>query len=158
MRVSGGKKLADCRNVGGDGGTERYIVLEVLRRPDLFVKCYRHLLSILRTRGEIQQIRFQYLPFRIGKCRGGILFFAHHDPRRVDARHIRITKRNVYRRKTECRRAFCSFLDYTRVPLHAEEVGFEPTRPFDLAVFKTAGINRYPTPPTLLYHVCRKSA
>ncbi len=32
----------------------------------------------------------------------------------------------------------------------AEEVGFEPTKPFkDLAVFKTTGINHYPTPP---YH------
>src|SRR3989344_9170814 len=31
--------------------------------------------------------------------------------------------------------------------LTAEEVGFEPTRPCGLAVFKTAGMNHYPTPP-----------
>ena len=29
----------------------------------------------------------------------------------------------------------------------AEGVGFEPTRPCDLAHFKCAGMNHYPTPP-----------
>ena len=32
----------------------------------------------------------------------------------------------------------------------AEEVRFELTRPCSLAVFKTAGINHYPTPPKSL--------
>ena len=31
--------------------------------------------------------------------------------------------------------------------LLAEEEGFEPSNPFGLPVFKTGGINRYPTPP-----------
>ena len=30
----------------------------------------------------------------------------------------------------------------------AEGVGFEPTVPFDTAVFKTAGVNHFPTLPT----------
>ncbi len=31
----------------------------------------------------------------------------------------------------------------------AEGVGFEPTRPYGLPVFKTGALNRYATPPKL---------
>src|SRR3989344_5579985 len=39
-----------------------------------------------------------------------------------------------------------------------EGVGFEPTRPCDLALFKSARFDHSRTPPLLLYHVSRRLA
>ncbi len=40
-----------------------------------------------------------------------------------------------------------NFSETNLVSVTAEEVGFEPTVPFDTAVFKTAALDHYATPP-----------
>src|SRR3989344_4780752 len=70
--------------------------------------------------GEIQNMRFQKLSLLIGKRHRLVLLFSHFDERRVNARNLRISERNIYRRISERDCALRTRLNNADVRIHTK--------------------------------------